>query len=94
MALIEKKTDKLDPDVFKDHYQAELRELIALAHKLRNSGRIVTTEGEAHETKPTKSNVVDLMAALKSSLEGSNNAPTNKAAAKNEEKAAMRKKAS
>ena len=67
-ALIEKKTDTFDAKVFKDHYQAALRELIA--RKLKSKGRKITAREEPIESKPSKSNVVDLMAALKSSLEG------------------------
>ncbi len=67
-ALIEKKTDAFDAKVFKDHYQAALRELIA--RKLKSKGRKITAKEEPIESKPSKSNVVDLMAALKSSLEG------------------------
>ena len=90
-ALIDKKTDKFDAGVFKDHYQAALRELIA--RKLKSKGRKITAEDEPKETKPGKSNVVDLMAALKSSLETGHKA-TAKAAAKKPAKAAPRKKAS
>lgn len=68
-ALIEKKTAKFDAGVFKDHYQTALRELIA--RKLKSKGKRVSTKPEEDEDRPTGSNVVDLMAALKSSLEGS-----------------------
>ena len=89
-ALIDKKTDKFDAKVFKDHYQTALRELIA--RKLKNKGRKITARDEPPESRPTKSNVVDLMAALKSSLEGGKQTPAKKPAAK--AKAAPRKKAS
>lgn len=92
-ALIDKKTDKFDAGVFKDHYQAALRELIA--RKLKSKGRKITADDdEPKETKPGKSNVVDLMAALKSSLETGNKAPAKAAAKKPATKAAPRKKAS
>jgi DNA end-binding protein Ku len=101
-ALIEKKTDKFDPKIFKDHYQAALRELIQ--RKLKAKGRKIEVEDE----KPAKQtgNVIDLMAALKKSLESGGSAraadkpparskarkaPAKKAAAK---KAPARKKAS
>jgi DNA end-binding protein Ku len=63
-ALIDKKTDKFDPKIFKDHYHAALRELIQ--RKLKAKGRKIEVEDE----KPRKetSNVIDLMAALKKSL--------------------------
>ena len=91
-ALIDKKTDKFDAGVFKDHYQAALRELIA--RKLKNKGKKITTRDEPPESKPSKSNVIDLMAALKSSLEGGKQAPAKKTATKPKAKATPRKKAS
>jgi DNA end-binding protein Ku len=66
-ALIEKKTHKFDPKAFKDHYQAALRELIE--KKLKSKGRKVSAP-EEEERRPTGGNVVDLMSALKKSLEG------------------------
>ncbi|UXN71819.1 Ku protein [Devosia neptuniae] len=79
-ALIEKKTDKFDAGVFKDHYQAALRELIA--RKLKSKGRKISTEDEPRESRPAKSNVVDLMDALKSSLEGGKKKPSASKAAR------------
>ncbi len=89
-ALIDKKTDKFDPKVFKDHYQAALRELIQ--RKLKSKGRKIEVEDEPR-TKQT-GNVIDLMAALKKSLEtgGSNRAP-DKPAAKSKARKAPAKKA-
>jgi DNA end-binding protein Ku len=92
-ALIDKKTAKFDADVFKDHYQAALRELIA--RKLKSKGKKISTKEEKPAEKPEGSNVVDLMAALKSSLEGGSSA--KKAHARSSAKtrtAASRKKAS
>jgi len=86
-ALIEKKTAPFDAGVFKDHYQAALRELIAT--KLKSKGRKISTKDEPEEPKPGGSNVVDLMAALKSSLEGSAGSKKKAPA-----KSAPRKKAS
>jgi DNA end-binding protein Ku len=95
-ALINKKTDKFDAKVFKDHYQVALRELIA--RKLKSKGKKVSTRDEP-AARSSGSNVVDLMAALKSSLEGGEKAPAKKpaarkTAAKPEAKPAPRKKAS
>jgi len=87
-ALIDKKTDKFDAKAFKDHYQTALRELIA--RKLKSKGGKISTKDEPSENKPAKSNVVDLMAALKSSLEGGKKTPEKKPASK----ATPRKKAS
>jgi DNA end-binding protein Ku len=66
-ALIEKKTARFDAKVFKDHYQAALRDLIK--RKLKSKGRKITTEDEEPSERPKGSNVVDLMAALKQSLD-------------------------
>jgi DNA end-binding protein Ku len=87
-ALIDKKTGKFDANAFKDHYQTALRELIG--RKLKNKGGKISTEDKLPPSKPTKSNVVDLMAALKSSLEGGKKTDENKPAPKT----AARKKAS
>ena len=80
-ALIEKKSAKFDAKLFKDHYQAALRELIA--RKLKSKGRKLATDVEEPARSPRGDNVVDLMAALKKSLEGSGGkAPSKKPAAK------------
>ena len=98
-ALIDKKTSKFDPREFKDHYHAALRELIA--RKLKSKGKKVATEVEEPERSPRGDNVVDLMSALKKSLEGSGGKTATKAPAKSKSKAkrpaaktAARKKAS
>ncbi|HZY67421.1 MAG TPA: Ku protein [Devosia sp.] len=90
-ALIEKKTDKFDPKIFKDHYQAALRELIE--RKLKSKGRKIEVEDDDGGKKQT-GNVIDLMAALKKSLEhgGENRAP-DKPAAKSASRKAPAKKA-
>ena len=67
-ALIEKKTHKFDPKAFKDHYHAALRELIA--RKMKSKGRKLTAEDDGEPKRPSGDNVIDLMAALKQSLEG------------------------
>ncbi|GGF46035.1 non-homologous end joining protein Ku [Youhaiella tibetensis] len=66
-ALIDKKTAPFDADNYKDHYQAALRELIS--RKLKSKGKKVTTDVEPPEKRAEGSNVVDLMSALKKSLE-------------------------
>lgn len=66
-ALIGKKTQKFDPAAFKDHYHAALRELIQRKMKLKG-GKITAEEEEPR--RPSGDNVIDLMAALKKSLEG------------------------
>lgn len=98
-ALIDKKTSTFDAGTFKDHYQAALRELIAT--KLKSKGRRIKAVPEPDSRSPRGDNVVDLMAALKKSLEGSGggtkSAAKGKPAAKTSKpaaKSAPRKKAS
>ena len=67
-ALIDKKTAAFDAEAFKDHYTVALRELIE--RKRKSKGKQVIEE-EEEAPAPTPDNVVDLMAALKKSLEGS-----------------------
>jgi DNA end-binding protein Ku len=63
--LIEKKTAKFDPSKFHDRYVDALRELI---EKKRKTGERI--EAEEEERAPSRgANVVDLMAALKKSIE-------------------------
>lgn len=89
-ALIDKKTAKFDAREFKDHYHAALRELIA--RKLKSKGKKVATEVEEPE-RPRGDNVVDLMSALKKSLEGSGGKTATKAPAKSKAKPAAKKPA-
>jgi DNA end-binding protein Ku len=78
-ALIEKKTASFDAGEFKDHYQAALRSLID--RKLKSKGRRITTEVEEEEPLENQSiNVVDLMSALKKSLETSRSGARAKSA--------------
>jgi DNA end-binding protein Ku len=90
-ALIEKKSAKFDAKVFKDHYQAALRELIS--RKLKSKGKKVATEIEEPSRTPRGDNVVDLMAALKKSLEGDSGKTATKAPAKSKAKPAAKKPA-
>jgi DNA end-binding protein Ku len=86
-ALIEKKTAKFDPEKFHDRYVDALRELIERKRKSKGA-RI---EAEDDDEAPRRgSNVVDLMAALKKSIErpgakpaaGKKAAPAKKAPAR------------
>src|SRR5690606_33183571 len=79
-ALIEKKTAPFDAGAFKDHYQGALRELIG--RKMKAKGRKITASKDEAPERPSGENVVDLMAALKESLEGGGKkkAPAKKAA--------------
>jgi DNA end-binding protein Ku len=84
-ALIERKTSEFDPSKFHDRYVDALHDLIEKKRKLKG-GKIKAEEEEA----PARgSNVIDLMAALKKSIERPG-AAGGKAAAK---KAAPAKKA-
>jgi DNA end-binding protein Ku len=64
-ALIAKKSSPFAADKFHDHYVEALRELVA--RKLKSKGRKITADDE--EPSRSGSNVVDLMAALKKSIE-------------------------
>src|SRR5690606_25678487 len=66
-ALIEKKTAPFDAKAYKDHYSESLRELLDAKLKNKKIKRISADE----EERPVGGNVIDLMAALKKSLEGS-----------------------
>ena len=88
-ALIEKKTAPFDAGAFKDHYQAALRELIG--RKMKAKGRKIKASKDETPERPSGENVVDLMAALKESLEGGGKKTASKASTK---KAPARKKAS
>ena len=74
--LIDNKTKPFDIKAFKDHYEAALRELIA--KKLKSKGKRVSTV-EEDEAPKRGSNVIDLMSALKKSLEGSDAPPAKPA---------------
>ena len=64
-SLIDKKTKPFDPAKFTDHYTDAVKELVARKQKAK--GRKIVADEE--EARPAGSNVVDLMAALKKSLE-------------------------
>lgn len=87
--LIERKTAPFEAGKFKDHYTRALRALVD--KKLKSKGkRKVSTDTEEPSAAESKGNVIDLMDALKSSLEGSGG--RKKAAAKSTK--TTRKKAS
>ena len=81
-ALIDRKASKFDPEKFHDRYVDALKDLIEKKRKLKGA------KIEAEEEKPAKrgSNVIDLMAALKQSIEkpkaggAAQKAPAKKAA--------------
>ncbi|PST18599.1 Ku protein [Mesorhizobium plurifarium] len=65
--LIERKSGPFDAEAFKDNYAAALQELVK--RKMKGKSAHVTIEKEGRAQK-RGDNVVDLMAALKKSLEG------------------------
>ncbi len=87
-SLIAKKQGEFDPEMFKDRYVGALKELVQ--RKLKAKGKKITPDEEPEE--PRGGNVIDLMAALKKSLDRPGAAPA-KAASKPAKKAATRKKA-
>lgn len=72
--IIEQKEGPFDPSKFNDRYEDALRDLIA--EKKKGKGRTVKAE------EPEDTNVVDLMAALKKSLEAKGGAAKKAAPAK------------
>jgi DNA end-binding protein Ku len=65
--LIEKKTGKFDASEFHNRYIDALKELIK--EKQKAKGEKVIQDPDADAAPPKGSNVIDLMAALKKSLE-------------------------
>jgi DNA end-binding protein Ku len=65
-SLISKKTGEFDAAAFKDRYIDALKDLVA--RKLKAKGRKIVAEDEP-DMASAKGNVIDLMAALKKSLE-------------------------
>lgn len=91
--LIDKKTGSFDASDYENRYVDALKELIA--RKMKAKGRKIEAEDDEPE-RPSGDNVIDLMAALKSSLgEASKKPAAKKAPAKKPapKKAAARKKA-
>lgn len=77
-ALIDRKTAKFDPAKFHDRYVDALKELI---EKKRKTGKKI--EAEEEEAEPKRgSNVIDLMAALKRSIDKPGAKEARKPAAK------------
>lgn len=76
MQLVERQTRAFDPGDMEDRYEARLREVI--------DGKLAGhPEAAEHEDEPDRSNVIDLMTALKRSLgDGAKAVPPKKAAAR------------
>ncbi len=65
--LIDKKTAEFEISRFKDNYTSALRELVERKTKAKSAKRV--TAGDEEEPVSTGDNVIDLMDALKKSLE-------------------------
>jgi DNA end-binding protein Ku len=89
-ALIARKTGAFEPGEFHDRYVDALKDLIERKRKAKG-GKIVEDKDDGGPAK--SSNVVDLMAALKKSMEKSGSAPANDTAAKPAAKKPATKKA-
>ncbi|MFM5916547.1 MAG: Ku protein [Novosphingobium sp.] len=79
-ALIDKRTAPFDPTEFHDRYVDALRKLIEKKAKSKSKKAILEDEDEPAPRKG--SNVIDLMAALKKSVGGADEAPAKKAPAR------------
>jgi len=75
--LIERKTAPFDAGQFKDHYRQALRQIVD--KKLKSRGRKVQPDKKEPPSAQEKGNVIDLMSALKSSLEKSGKKKTTRA---------------
>lgn len=90
-ALIDRKTAAFDPQEFHNRYVDALKELIERKRKAKGKTRIIEDKDEGGRSA---SNVVDLMAALKKSMEGkAGGEPAKKAAPKAGTKPAAKKPA-
>lgn len=69
-ALIDKKTAKFNAATFKDNYSTALKELVQ--KKLKGKKTKIEVDEDEDDDGKRGDNVVDLMSALKKSLEGSN----------------------
>ena len=63
--IVEQKSGHFDPDKFEDHYEAALQELLAKKQK----GLPIAVKKQA------PGNIVDLMSALKASIDGGKRTP-------------------
>lgn len=92
-ALIEKKRAPFDAAAFTDNYTTALRELIDQKVRSKSSKKVTAADRKREEAAGGRSNVVDLMSALKQSLEKSKPAkPSKPASARAKKPAAPRKK--
>jgi len=89
-ALIDKKSAKFDPAKFHDHYVDALKDLIARKAKQKSRRKIIEDKDD-EGTGRSGSNVIDLMAALKKSIEKPSAKPAQKASVTTTKKTAHKK---
>ena len=78
--LIEKKSGKFDATDYENHYVDALKRVIAKKAKAKGK-RVLEDVDEPADTGARGSNVIDLMAALKASVDGKKASPAKKPAA-------------
>ncbi|MBW3096298.1 Ku protein [Pseudohoeflea coraliihabitans] len=76
-ALIDKKTSDFDASAYKSNYEAALRDLV----KRKMKGKRLTIDEDEERSDSGGDNVIDLMATLKKSLEGSSGSGASKSRA-------------
>jgi DNA end-binding protein Ku len=89
-ALIDKKSAKFDPAKFHDHYADALKDLIARKAKQKSRRKIIEDKDD-EGTGRSGSNVIDLMAALKKSIEKPSAKPAQKESVTTTKKTAQKK---
>ena len=89
-ALIDKKSSKFDPAKFHDHYVDALKDLIARKAKQKSRRKIIEDKDD-EGTGRSGSNVIDLMAALKKSIEKPSAKPAQKESVTTTKKTARKK---
>ncbi|RDE09707.1 non-homologous end joining protein Ku [Pelagibacterium lacus] len=85
--LIERKTSAFDAGRFKDHYTDALRALVQKKLKSKGKRKAIATDTDEPSAAESRNNVIDLMGALKSSLEGEGRKPKPKSASTTRKKA-------
>jgi DNA end-binding protein Ku len=86
--LVEGMVEKWDPEKYKDDYRQDLMKMIK--ERVEAGELEASSEPAPKREKPAGGQVVDLMALLKSSLEGGGKKPAKKAAAKRARKPARK----
>src|SRR5690625_4432927 len=88
-ALVDHMTGDFDPDEFEDEYQLELRQLVEAKLEEGEAVDTAATFGESDSTEPEHGKVIDLMDALRRSIDrGAATTPAEEEAAADAEAAA------